>query len=659
MSLSNRPYIILGVLFCLSLALNLFGILPALADETDIHTLDPLIVTGSAHPTRLSRSTQSHTIIDHQNFYPTQPNRLGNILQNVPGMHLDEMGSRGGISSIYLRGADPNFTLIMLDGIPLNDATDQRGGSVDLSTIPIDQITRIEMVRGPLSALYGSEAMAGAINLITHRPSQDASVRVLTEGGRFDSRKGLIQGQRSLGSLSANLSLSHSRNEEQVEADSFSHYALGWNIGLDPQSQWDVRMTGSYTQSLVNSFPEGSGGPRFALLRETEQRQTRALVTGLTATLEDSTEWHHQLFLSLSTRSQDVDNPGVLSAPSLFAIPPTRFSTDYQRYQGRLTETWTVTSNLRFSFGGQITHELGKRDGIQDLSTFGGRADEPVDFSLDRTFGGSFVEITAAPITTFTLNAGARIDLSQQSHPRLSPRISARYHLLPFLHLRGAYGKGFKLPGLASLGDPLIGNPALQPETSTGWDLGIVYHTPHKEFTASITYFHNRFHGLIDLDPDLLTQNRFQLTNLGTAVTKGMEFSFQLSPQAPVSFQANLTSLTTRVTETGDPLRNRPKWRGGLGLTVELLPSVRLNGRVTVVSSRLDLQIPTQTTRVGGYTKADVTLTYQPAQAWSWYAALENLTNASYEEFQGFPGPPLTFRLGIDYFYSTAGYPTL
>jgi len=649
MSLNKRPIILFGVLFCLPLAMNLIDILQVQADETTIYTLDPLIVTGSAHPTQLSRSTQSHTVIDHQNFSPAQPNRLGTLLQQVPGIHLDEMGGRGGISSIYLRGADPNFTLIMLDGIPLNDSTDQRGGSVDLSTIPIDQITRIEIVRGPLSALYGSEAMAGAINLITKPPSEDAEVRVLMEGGRFDSRKGVIQGHGTLGPLSANLSFSHSRNEEQVEADSFSHYALGWNVGLPPQSHWDVRLTGNYSHSLVNSFPEGSGGPMFALLRQTEQRETQALVTGLTATLEDPTEWHHQVFLSLSTRSQDVDNPGVLSSPALFAIPPTRFSTEYQRYQGRLTETWTVTPYLTFSFGGQITHERGKRNGIQDLSTFGGRANEPVDFYLDRTYGGSFVEVTATPMTTFTLNAGARLDLSEQSHPRVSPRISAQYEFLPFLDLRGAYGKGFKLPGLASLGDPLIGNPALKPETSTGWDLGMGYHTPQHEFTASITYFHTRFHGLIDLDPDLLTQNQFRLTNLNTAITKGWEFSITLSPQAPVSFHANLTSLTTRVTETGEPLRNRPNWRGGLELTVQVLPTVSLSSRVTFVSSRLDFQIPTQTTSVGGYTKADATLTYRPDPAWSWYAALENLTNASYEEFQGFPGPPLTFRLGIAY----------
>jgi outer membrane cobalamin receptor len=230
--------------------------------------------------------------------------------------------------------------------------------------------------------------------------------------------------------------------------------------------------------------------------------------------------------------------------------------------------------------------------------------------------------------------------------------VGAKYQLLPLLHIRGSYGKGFKLPGLSSLGDPIIGNPALEPETSTGWDLGLGYHTPNNELTITIEYFHNRFHNLIDLDPNLLNQNKFQLTNLNTAITKGWEFSLKLTPKAPITFQANLTYVTTRITETGAELRNRPQWRGGLSLSFHILPTVSLSSRVTFVSSRLDFQIPTQTTRVGGYTKADSTLTYRPTPNWSWYATLENFTNASYEEFQGFPATPLTFRLGIEYQFS-------
>jgi vitamin B12 transporter len=247
------------------------------------------------------------------------------------------------------------------------------------------------------------------------------------------------------------------------------------------------------------------------------------------------------------------------------------------------------------------------------------------------------------------MNSGIRTDISQGFQPTVNPRIGISYQLLPSLQIRGGYGKGFKLPSLSSLEDPLIGNPSLQPETSIGWDLGIDYHSTDESFTATVEYFHNRFRKLIDLDPDLLTQGIIRLANIDEVTTHGWNVSLALSPISTVSFQASLTHLTTRVTETGMELRNRPKWRGGLGVAMRISSTVNLKSQITWVSSSLDFQVPTQTTRVGGFAKADITLNYHPFTAWRCYAALENLTNSSYEEFRGFPSPPLTFRLGLEY----------
>ncbi len=524
MAFYNKPFMILFFFFSLTLAIDRFSMGLVHAEETAVTMLDPILVTGTAIPTRLSHSTQSLTVIEREQYAPLQPNRIPSVLQQVPGLHIDEMGGRVGISSLYLRGADPNFTLIMLDGIPLNDSTNQRGGSVDLSTIPIDQIERVEIVRGPLSAYYGSEAMAGAINLITQSADTTSYLRLLGEGGRFDYLKGLVQTGGSLGPFFTNFSFSHAKNGEQVEDDQFPQTAVGWNTSLDTDSNWNIRWTGQYTDSTVRSFPEGSGGPKLALLQETEKRETQELLTGFTVSLHSPAAWQHQLFLSASKRVQDIDYPGILQSPMVFQIPPANFKTRYDRFQTRLTETWTITPQWTFSLGGQVTHEQGKRDGTQDLSSFGGGSNEPVDFSLHRTFGGTFVEVTATALQKLTLNSGARLDLSENVQPRVSSRYGAKYQLLPLLHIRGGYGTGFKLPSLASLGDPIIGNPDLKPETSSGWDLGLEYHTPDNEFIATIEYFHNRFNKLIDLDPDLLNQGIFQLTNLDEALTKGWEF---------------------------------------------------------------------------------------------------------------------------------------
>jgi hypothetical protein len=127
--------------------------------------------------------------------------------------------------------------------------------------------------------------MAGAINLITQSANTTPYLRLLGEGGRFDYLKGLVQAGGSLGPFLANFSLSHAKNGEQVEDDRFSQTAVGWNVSLDTDPNWNIRWTGQYTDSAVRSFPEGSGGPRLALLQKTEKRDTQEVLTGFTASL--------------------------------------------------------------------------------------------------------------------------------------------------------------------------------------------------------------------------------------------------------------------------------------------------------------------------------------------------------------------------------------
>lgn len=630
------------------------GVIPGTAEcaevkEHEVTTLDPVIVTGSSQPISIHQPTQSLTVITSEEITPLRPNRVVNILQHVPGIHLDEMSGRGGISSLYLRGADPNFTLVMLDGIPLNDPTNRRGGSVDLSTIPIEHISRVEIVRGPSSALYGSEAMAGVINFITHPPESKPYVRLLGEAGRFQALKGGAHAGGKVGLFDTALSFSHEQNDAQVDMDDFSQTSIGWNIALNPESNWKAQLTGQYADSRIHSFPEGSGGPDLALLRETERRDTQQFLLGFTSFLNLPSDWDHQLFVSYSHRNHDVESPGILATPTTFALPPSDTETTYDRFQLRLTETWHVIQGWLFTIGGQFTHEEGKQDGEQDLSSLGGPANASADYSLSRKIGGLFSEITWNEWTPLLLNSGIRFDFSEDFEPNINPRIQASYQLAPLWQMRGGYGEGFKLPALASLGDPIIGNPDLQPELSRGWDLGLQFTTLDTTFQATLTFFHNRFRDLIDLDPQLLNQGIFRLTNLDHVTTKGLELGMTASPFSNLSLQASMTYLQTRVDETGDDLRNRPKWRGSVAITYHMLPSLTIRGQLTSISSREDFQVPTQVTQVDGYTKADLTVLYTPFPGWKGFAAFENISNSSYEDFKGFSAPPMIFRFGLEY----------
>ncbi|MGD9852293.1 MAG: TonB-dependent receptor plug domain-containing protein [Nitrospirales bacterium] len=635
--------VLLSLLACVS---------PFTPDQTlgsEVTTLEPVVVTGTAQPTQLHQVTQSITILEEKQFSSWQPNRPTTLLQSIPGIHIDETGTRGGISSLYIRGADPNFTLILLDGIPLNDSTNQRGGSVDLSTLPIERIERVELIRGPLSAIYGSEGMAGAVNFITRSPQPEQKIRVLGEGGRFAAFRGTLQASDRLGPLVAQLSLAHSRNGEQVEKDRFSLTSIGWNINVENASDWDMHLTGQFSDSTTRNFPEGSGGSRLAVIRSTEHRQTQELSTGLVLAATHYNYWHHQFQMNFLRRSQSISTPGILSPASIFQVPPAEFNTLFHRLQGRLIETWDVNSQWRFSGGGQLTYEHGERSGTQDLSSFGGSSETASDFSLDRVLGGMFGELTWSPTDTLVFNGGIRLDLPQGFAQRLNPRVGASYRLQPWLTLRGGYGTGYKLPSLASLGDPQIGNPTLEPETSTAWDIGFQVESLNQTISASLEYFHNQYHDLIDLDPSLLNQGIFQLSNLQRVTTKGVELSVDLTPTNRLSFNGTATFLQTQISETNERLRNRPTWRGTGSVTCQLTSDFMVTGRVIYVGSRRDFQVPTQIITVGAYTRFDLTLAYRPSSSWNGYMVIENLTNNSYEEFRGYPAPPLTFRLGIDF----------
>ena len=153
---------------------------PAPADDVEI-----LVVTGTQEPQPLSRTPASVSIITREDIELGAYTSLAEVLRFVPGVHLDQPGSRGSRASLYTRGLDPNLTVVMIDGVRVNDPTNARGGSFDFSTLDPALIERIEIVRGPVSAVHGSDGLAGAINIITRRGIGEGDISLDASGGRW------------------------------------------------------------------------------------------------------------------------------------------------------------------------------------------------------------------------------------------------------------------------------------------------------------------------------------------------------------------------------------------------------------------------------------------------------------------------------------------
>ncbi|MBC8027919.1 MAG: TonB-dependent receptor, partial [Steroidobacteraceae bacterium] len=149
-----------------------------------------IVVTGSRVATAPSDLAANVTVLTREDFDVEKPTKLADVLRRAAGVHIDQVGGRGGTGSLYLRGADPNYTLVLVDGVRVNDPTNARGGSFDFSLLDVIDVERVEIARGPYSAVYGGDALAGVINIVT-RPPRLAETRfnVDARAGAYDTRE--------------------------------------------------------------------------------------------------------------------------------------------------------------------------------------------------------------------------------------------------------------------------------------------------------------------------------------------------------------------------------------------------------------------------------------------------------------------------------------
>ncbi len=183
---------------------------------------EPTIVTVTRQATPISHTSASVAVVNREEIDNSHVETFPDLLRQVPLLFVAQSGARGSLTTITLRGGKPNFTLVMYDGIPLNDITNILGGSYDFSTLSTDQIERIEVIRGPLSSLYGSDAVAGVINIIPRRGSGTTEFQVGAEGGNFTTRDINASATGSVKNFDYALGGSYLAIGPQVEKDPFS-----------------------------------------------------------------------------------------------------------------------------------------------------------------------------------------------------------------------------------------------------------------------------------------------------------------------------------------------------------------------------------------------------------------------------------------------------
>lgn len=598
---------------------------------------DPIVVTVSAEAIPLSASSASVTILTREFVENSRAESMADLLRQVPFLYLSQTGGRGGLTTVSLRGGESNFTLVMIDGVPVNDVTNLLGGAVDFSTLSTDNVEQIEIVRGPISSLYGSEGIGGVINILTRGGGDEPHFAVEGTLGNFGASRAGFQSGGKVGEIGWSLSGSYFDIDEQIENDDFSVGTVSFKSELPLGDGKALQFTTRYQDSRSRGFPENGGGPGFSILRDPKVADVEQLTLRMGYQQQVSPGWLYGFDFDLFSRHQDDTAPAILDEfpPGPRLIPPLSSQTGFHRLRAGFTTQLDLTPELSLNLGARVRNEDGSNDTL--IAGF-----IPSVFALERqTLAGNGEILYQAG--RLTLSFGGRVDSAEGFDAVFSPRAGAVVSLGERTRLKTSWGDGFKLPSFYALGEPNIGNPELQPERSRGFDLGFEHTLEESRLHLSGAVFYNSFRDLVDFSPRL-----FQLVNRSRATTRGVEFGAALPLKGKGRLGGHLQFLDWELQGTTEPLRDRPRWRGGSYLEWEIHPRARLRWETLWVGRRFDFQLPVpEMESVGGYSTSSMVFGYQLSQRLEAFGRVDNVFDSSYQEFIGFPHPGIYARAGL------------
>jgi len=563
-------------------------------------------------------------------------------LQGLPGVRIGQPGGPGGRSSVFIRGGEENYAVVLLDGVPLNNSTDSRGGGFDFGTLDSGEFTLAEVLRGPVSARYGPDALAGVIKLTSDVFGMPDGSRIVVEAGRHDLTAARLAAAAHQGALGAAVSAGWLEDGSRARGNYARHAsaaaALTWQ-----GRQIELRASVRYARTASAAFPDDSGGPRLAVLRSLEERSggtTSAEFELLSPGDRDAgVRWRVRAWGAWLNAGDN--SPGV--APGLrdpAGLPASLEATALRR--GGLAAEAAVDTGadgtLAVGVDGETAH------GLSDATLRYGPVAFPGSFASTRDRVGTFAEFTWHPVSGWLVQPSVRLDKDRDFGPRLTPRLGIRAPLAPATFVRLNAGTAYKLPSFYAVSNPLVGNPALKPERAQSADLGLEHRIAEGRGALEIGVFASRYRDGIDFDPGPPPR----LVNRSEIRAEGLEAALRLKVAETLELALAGTYADARSEPGGGALRGRARAEGSL--RAEWRPSARLklSAVLAAVGRDFDSSVPTGDVFLPSWRRVDIAGRCQIARGISLNAAVDNLLDARYEEAVGVPSPGIRVRGGIE-----------
>lgn len=596
---------------------------PALAQTAEP---DEIVVSATRTPTPVDQVASSVTVITAPDIQLKQDNTLPDVLRDVPGLNLIQTGGPGGVTSLFIRGTDSNHAKVLVDGIDVSDPSTP-GGTFEFANFLTADVQQVEVLRGPQSGLYGSDAIGGVVDVQTRSGSGPMQANATLQGGSF----GTFDQSASVSGAGARtsyvLDVEHLRTTdtpvtpldlllpgEARNDDAYDNLTLATKLGLAAAPGLDLGLVARYVHSdlrFTSDFDFGPGPDPAQSQTVSDQLFTRATA-------------HLSL---LDGRLDQTLGVGYTDYQSTERIPNNPETPDDG---DRLKADWQA--DFRIVPGETLTAGAeGERDAIRN---------SPID--ADVTNAAGYLQLQSSLGGRFFNTASIRYDSNGQFGGKATYRIAPAF-LIPETgtKLKASVGTGFKAPTLNELyvSYPAFGffaNPALKPETSLGWDAGFEQTLDHGRVGFGATYFHNSIRNLITDNPTFTTN-----INVGRATTSGVESYVEWRPSGRLTLRGDYTYVRAWDDILDEELLRRPRNKATISAVWRATSKASLTASVLYVGPWIDgnrdFTIPRLT--APGYVTADVTAEYRVSRRWTVFGRLTNLLDRRYQDPIGFQAP--------------------
>lgn len=609
---------------------------PAVPANSSPPPVTTIIVT--AEPLPVSIVPAAVSVMTQEEIKQAHALTSADLMRDTPFVNLAQNGGAGSLSTVTIRGGKPNLVLVMIDGIPANDLSNLLGGAFDFSNLLSHDLERIEVVRGPLSSGYGSEAMSGVVNVITKPTHYESNITVGIEAGSFGTAGANMEVEGAQGRLGYKVSGSFLRVGEQVESGAFSNSTVAVTGDIARSSETVISWTARWIQFERSGFPEGSGGPEFAILRIPKTTNSGNLFGGFVVHRQVNRLWTTAIDADVFSRGEHAYTPPILDSPrpSSASEPSADTRTRFTRSRLTVQNTLNFNTKLQVHLNFQGADEIGHNDTVLAgyYPTYFDDNRGIFNFSGDAVYSGGSITAMAA----LGVNKTSGFDV------QLAPRVGASFNVAKNAIVKASWGQAYKVPSFYSISDPVVGNPGLFPEKVSGLDAGVQRRFGEK-LTVSGTYYYNHFSDLIDF-----SSQEFKLVNRTSVRTQGLETSASYVFAHYLQVNAWGTFLDWNMESSSEPLRNQPDWQAGLSLDVKFPKQVIASSSTYWTGRRYDFQVPVPLiTSVGGYSTTNLVVSYDGIRHTSVFVRINNVFNAHFHEYIGFPNSGIAVQAGISY----------